>query len=99
MNINRIREIINYPLSDEMISSAIIEEIAKDKNVITTVLMMLSAERDMDKELISNMNLLLSKSLVGLEEPKFNKEGFMQKEIRELYAKYKGVIGSCFKEL
>jgi hypothetical protein len=97
MNLDKIREILDSSLEDISKERAIFTEIAKDSNAIGIVMFMLDAERKENKELITDLNLYLSKAHVGLEEPKLNKDGFMQKEISAFYKT--GRIGHCFKQL
>lgn len=99
MNIKELKSIINSNLSDEVIKLQIINSLAKDENVITLVMKILESERQFKKEMNEEMNLLLSKAHVGLDDKKFNKGNFMQQEIIEFYTKYKGYIGHCFKQL
>jgi len=96
MNLNKIKEIIEMPLISEADKeSLIIDEISKSENVVPTILMILNAERERNNELVSTMNLLLSKADVGLKEPKLNENGFMQKEISEFYDTAE--VNHCFK--
>jgi hypothetical protein len=99
MNLPELKSIINSGLPDEVIKSEIINSLAKDENIIPVIMQILERERAFKKELQAEMNLLLSKAHVGLEDKKFNKGGVMQKEIIEFYRKYKGVVGHCFKNL
>jgi len=99
MNIDKLKTIINSEWSDEMKERGVINLIAKDENVIPLVMKILESEREQKKELLTDMNLLLSKAHVGLEDKKFNKGGFMQKEIVEFYTKYKDSVGHCFKKI
>ena len=96
MNLNKIKEIIEMPLISEADKQNLIRnEISKNKNALPTLLSLLSAERERKSELISTMNLLLSKADVGLKEPKLNEDGFMQKEISEFYNTAE--VNHCFK--
>ncbi len=97
MNLNKIKDIIEMPLvSQDSKEFLIIDEISKSENVIPTILRILNAERERKSELVSTMNLLLSKADVGLKDPKFNHEGFMQKEIYEFYETSE--VNHCFKQ-
>ena len=93
MNLKKIREILNMNIPEDYQEQLIIQVLSEDKNVIPTLLKILEIERKSKEDLLVDCNLLLSKANVGLEEPKFNKDGFMQKEIREFYKKNKGKIG------
>lgn len=99
MNIEELKTIVNSDLPIEVMKSEIINSLAKDENVIPVVMQILEREREFKKELQTEMNLLLSKAHVGLDDKKFNSGDFMQKEIIEFYTKYKGHIGHCFKNL
>lgn len=99
MNLPELKSIINSGLPDEVIKSEIINSLAKDENIIPVIMQILERERAFKKGLQAEMNLLLSKAHVGLDDRKFNKGGFMQKEIIEFYRKYKGFVGHCFINL
>ena len=99
MNLKELKSIINSDLPDEVIKSEIINSIAKDENVIITIMKVLESERKFKSEMYSEMNLLLSKSHIGLDNKKYNQNNFMQKEIVEFYTKYRGYVGHCFKNL
>lgn len=99
MNIDKLKTIINSEWSDEMKERGVINLIAQDENVIPVVMKILESERIQKKVLLDDMNLLLSKAHVGLEDPKFNDGGYMQREIVEFYTKYKKYVGHCFKKL
>ena len=99
MNLKELKSIINSGLSDEVIKSEIINSLAKDENVIPFIMKILEREREFKKEIHSEMNLLLSKAHIGLDNKKFNEGNFMQKEIIEFYTKYRGYVGHCFKKM
>lgn len=99
MNIKELKSIINSELPDDVIKSEIINSLAKDENVIPVVMKILERERQFKKEIHQEMNVLLSKAHIGLDDKKFNEGNFMQKEIIDFYTKYKGYVGHCFKNL
>lgn len=99
MNIKELKSIINSGLPDDVIKSEIINSLAKDENVIPVVMKILERERQFKKEIHQEMNVLLSKAHIGLDNKKFNEGNFMQKEIIDFYTKYKGYVGHCFKNL
>ena len=74
-------------------------ELAKDKETIPTMLTILENERNYNRELISDMNVLLSKADTIIETPKLNKDNFVQKEIDQFYKKYKGAVSHCFQKV
>lgn len=99
MNIKELKSIINSGLPDDIIKSEIINSLAKDENVIQDVMRILERERQLKKEIHNEMNVLLSKAHIGLDNKKFNECNFIQKEIIDFYTKYKEYIGHCFKNL
>ena len=99
MNIKELKSIINSGLPDDVIKSEIINSLAKDENVIPVVMRILERERQFKKEIHNEMNVILSKAHIGLDDKKFNNGNFIQKEIIDFYTKYKGYVGHCFKNL
>jgi len=96
MNLKKIKEIIELPwISEAAKESLIINEISKNETVVPIILQMLNDERVRKSELVSTMNLLLSKADVGLKEPKLNPDGFMQEEISKFYSTAE--VNHCFK--
>ena len=99
MNLQELKSIINSGMPDDVVKSEIINSLAKDENIIPVVMKILERERQFKKEIFEEMNVLLSKAHVGLDDKKFNDGNFMQKEIIEFYTKYKDYVGHCFKNL
>ncbi len=101
MDLKALKEILNSESEPDSMEYQILNCLAKDEKIIPILMKMLDRERDIKKEISSEMNLLLSKADTGLDNPKFNSDNFMQKEIFEFYKKYKDVkgIGHCFKHL
>lgn len=100
MNIDKIKEIIALNLPDAITRAQIIDCIASDENVIPTVMDILNAEREFKKQIMNEMNSLLSLSESSLETPKLNIEGFVQRDIMKFFKKYADVKGifHCFKQ-
>lgn len=99
MDLERLKEILDSGMADDIKEFAIINTLSKDEKVIPMLMEILQREREYKKEVSIEMNLLLSKADTGLDNPKFNEGGFMQKEIYEFYKKYRDVVGHCFKSL
>mgnify|MGYP001458623716 FL=1 len=99
MNVQELKSIINSALPDDVIKSEIINSLAKDENVIPVVMRILERERQFKKEIHNEMNVILSKAHIGLDDKKFNEGNYIQKEIIDFYTKYKGYVGHCFKNL
>lgn len=95
MNLEKIKEIVNAGnINWEFM---LLYEISKDEKAIPSIMQILDAERRDNKELIQDLNAMLSKAHLGLEKPQINKGGFMQKEIRDFYKS--GRIGHCFANM
>ncbi len=98
MDLELMKSILNENLlSDKQKEHLIIQTIAKSEDVIPVVLKILTEERQQKADLIDDLNRLLSKAHVCLEEPKYNKDNFIDKEIEEFYKS--GKIGHCFKNI
>lgn len=98
MDIKAISEIINNEfLTDYQKEKAICIVIARDTTAIPAILRILDNEREEKNKLVTDLNMYLSKAHLGLKEPKYNKDGFMQKEISEFYKS--GRIGHCFANM
>jgi uncharacterized protein YebE (UPF0316 family) len=97
MDIEGLKQIVNAGGLD--VEYRVIDFLAKDKDVIPLVMKILDRERQLNKELRDDMNVLLSKAHMGLDNKRLNQGGFIQKEIIEFYTKYKDKIGHCFKNL
>jgi hypothetical protein len=95
MNLDNIKAIVNS--GKENWERLLLAEISKDPKSIQHVLYMLDTERSESKQLITDLNVFLSKAHLGLKEPTLNKDGFMQKEITEFYRT--GRIGHCFANM
>jgi F0F1-type ATP synthase delta subunit len=112
MDIKKIKSVIdNETHSDEQKESLIINILAKDKSAIPVVMKILEAERENNIELISDMNLELSRAHIFIDElnpallPKKEKQtnlgeqftkNFIIDKISEFYIKYKGALTHCF---
>lgn len=106
MNIEAIKKIVNSPfMADQQIRAEIFNLLAKDEDIIIDLLTILETERRLKKELLTDMNLQLSKAHIYInstEESKdekkrsFNKT-FIVGEILSFYIKYKDSVKHCFK--
>jgi hypothetical protein len=99
MDIKKIKDLVNSDDPYEDIEFKIIRCLAEDDKVIPILLNILNQERELKKEVSQEMNMLLSKAHIGLDEPQLNKDNFIQKEIIDFYKTYKTVIGHCFKNI
>jgi hypothetical protein len=99
MNLKELKSIINSELPDDVVKSEIINSLAKDENVISVVMRVLEREREVKKEIQAEMNLLLSKAHIGLDNKELNEDGLIQKEITEFYKIYKAYVKHCFRQI
>lgn len=114
MNIEEIKSIVNNDfLPDKSKEIAIINILSQDKNVIPTLLKILEQERKVKNELITDMNLELSRADEYIREPilfakdkqsknkdlKLNQaREFIINNITIFYHKYRDVITHCFNK-
>lgn len=104
MNYEKIENIVNSSVPQAHKERLILECLAEDEHVIPDILRILQSEREIKKELITDMNAELSRAHVyiyGRPESKteaadpFNKP-FVMSEIKKFYLKYKDYISHCF---
>ena len=105
MNIDEIKKVIISGLPLDFVEREIVNIIAKDKNVIPTILKILNSEREVKNNLITDMNLELSRALSFIsenpeietkEKKRFNKV-FVVEKSKEFYDKYSNVVTNLFK--
>lgn len=92
MNLDNIKAIVNS--GKENWKQLLYQELATDESAIVTIVQILGAERSQKQQLITDLNFQLSRAHVALEEPKANKDGFVQKEIRKFYEE--GRVNHCY---
>lgn len=105
MNVKEIKEIVNLNnVSDDIKESLIIKTLASDEKIIPLIMDILNTEREQNKDLLTDMNLELSRAHIYIDErpeskvegkDPFNK-GFILDKISEFYIKYKENITHCF---
>lgn len=94
MNLKKLKEILDFTLiSEEEKEGLIIQCLAADEKVIPIVMKILDTERNMKKEIIMDMNELISKSEAALDSPNLNKGGFIQKQINSFFERHKETKG------
>lgn len=104
MNIKAIEEILKLEIPYQSKESEIIRILAADKNVVPIILRILDAERDESHELLTDINVELSRSLVAIEDKNIGIKGkqiierdFVIGEIKKFYLKWQHKIHCCFK--
>ena len=99
MNIKKITDIVNdHSLTVTSKERAIITVLSEDPNVLTTIISLLAVERNTQKELVSDLNLEVSRYHAMVTTPKLLKgqEGFLNDETKSLYEKWKAFIKPLF---
>lgn len=104
MNIKSIKAIVNSDYPDLVKEQMIIATLSSDEKVIPLILEILNQEREVNKELILDTNVELSRALIVLQDKnlKYNKKiiadpQWVVGEIIKHYKKWKDYIGCCFK--
>jgi len=104
MDIQELKQIIDSDIPISVKENLIIDSLAKDETVVTTIVKVLSKERETNKELITDMNLELSRAHVYIDmrpelkpesKENFNKN-FVMDKIAKFYVNYKSLISHCF---
>lgn len=107
MDLEKIKTIINSGASNDYKQELIIKILSEDSQVIPKLLKLLEYERIAKKELISDMNLELSRAAIKielmLENNTIDSNAVMTKEwvlnkIQNFYFKYQSIIKHCFKQ-
>lgn len=99
MNLTEIKKVLDTNIPDTVKETLIIRILSEDKKVIPMIMEILDYERQKKSELIGEMNMQLSRAHIGLDNPKMNKDNFIQKEIVQFYLKNEDYVGHCFKDL
>lgn len=97
MDIRKLKLLMLSDLPEDVLRHGVIQLIAQDEQAIPDILEVLNHERKRKKELLTEMNVLMSKADAALDNPKqFNKDNFIQNEVFEFYQKNTDV-GHCFR--
>ncbi len=102
MDLETIKKIVNSDSPSKSKELQILYVLAADKNAIPTILDILNAERKSNYEMITDLNLNLSRTHIFVDEyvdkvkEKQFTRAFILDKISEFYIKYKGRISHCF---
>lgn len=104
MDIRALQLVINSSIPDEHKEDEILKILSKDESIILYMFKILEEERKLKKELISDMNLELSRAHIYIdtrpevksEEKKDFNKGYVIDKIAQFYIKYKDVVTHCF---
>lgn len=104
MNIQKLREVVNLNLPDDVLKRMVYFVIADDGDAINDILGILHQERSKRHELIIEMNSQLSRAHVALEIATFDKKGlngdrFVEREITKFYVDHKDQVSHCYKDV
>lgn len=99
MNLKTIKNIIDtQSLSEETKVQMILSVISEDKNAIPYILTILTNERNINRSIISDLNLEVSRYHIHTQSSKLlkiNKE-FLNEQTKSLYEKWKDFIQPLF---
>lgn len=102
MDLKTIKDIVNGNFDDHVTERFILNELSKDEDVIPKMLDILKMERETKKEVLTDINLELSRAHLYIEMAEIKKESkqftksFVLDEIAAFYVKYKGHVTHCF---
>lgn len=98
MDLAKIRAVLLSQLPADIQEKKILDIISEDGRALEYMLFMLDCERKKKKELVTEMNVLLSQSETLLEPRGRNKDRFMNKKIIDFYKAHKETSGvfHCF---
>ncbi len=109
MDLDLLKQIVNSSLPDEVKEHKIIGVLAADENALPEMMKVLESERRVKRELITDMNVELSRAHVFIDLkiienlPKHKNghsegftKGFVMDEIEKFYTKYKSLVTHCF---
>lgn len=98
MNIDKIKEIVNSVGDKEQKSSAIIKALSEDSNVLFTLITLLATERNINKQMVSDLNLEVSRYHIHINNKDLLKKNlqFLNTETKSLYTKWKDYIRPPF---
>lgn len=97
MNLKEIKDIVNSDIPETQKRLQIIKILADDPNSLMMVIQTIHLERLMKNDIISELNLHLSKADCILDNPNLHPDTNMLKEISDFYIKYSDFITHCFK--
>lgn len=103
MDIKKISDIVNSNLPDNFKSAKIYEVLAEDEHAVPIIMRILNQERSKQKELVSDLNVELSRMSAYANQKKrkltgsdgFSKE-FVFGEMWKMYDKWAGRISHTF---
>lgn len=96
MNLNKIQQALNTSFPEDSKRRLILAIISEDKDALPDILHILNTEREQNRELISEMNLQLSRADVCIQEPKLAKKDFVVGEISKFYHENQSLVKHCF---
>lgn len=70
MNLEKIKQVLDLKINDEVKRSYILNLIADDKRIFQDLLTILSTERERSRELITDLNIELSKAHIYINDTK-----------------------------
>lgn len=105
MKLDKLKQILDSEVNDELKELLVLQFLSKQETIIPDLLKILEIERISKKELISDMNLELSRAhiYIDLNEEKVDKKNkntftksFVIDKIAQFYFKYSETVNHCF---
>lgn len=103
MNLDKIKEILDWQIPDSHKETLICSVLADDPKVIPTILEILQIERDRTRELLLDTNSELSRAVLVLNDKrlKYPKKiiatpPWIVEQVKKHYKKWKGYIRPCY---
>lgn len=97
MDLKKIQTILNTSHSDSLKRSVILDIIAEDENALVDMMKILATERERKRELISEMNMQLSRADVFIKCPKIAESDFITGEIEKFYQQHSSMVTHCYQ--
>jgi len=99
MKLQEIKKVLDLGIPEDIQERMILKIIADDEAAIPAIMQILAFEREAKKDTIIEMNLLISKAEVCLENRKLQKQSGIMDDIKNFFRKHTGThhIGHCFK--
>lgn len=95
--IQKIKEIVERDILDSSKEELILEEISNSSQAIIRLMKIIDYKFNRNIRQLQELNLLLSKADIAIEDPKMNKNNFIQKEIEDFYKKNPTFV-HCFNK-
>lgn len=98
MDLNKIQLALNSGMPEANKRAVILNIISEDKDALIDMMDILHFERERKRQLITEMNLQLSRADVYIQNPKIVTPEFVLTEIRKFYEENKDYVHHCYRK-